>query len=66
MFGERPQSYPQHFAVVMVPEFTMMPVTSAIEPMRIANRLSEKTLYKWTMHSEDGSPSRRQMAFSPW
>lgn len=56
MFGDPPKQLPQHFAVVMVPEFTMMPVTSAIEPLRIANRLSEKTLYKWTMHSVDGQP----------
>jgi len=56
MFGEKPQELPQDFAFIMVPEFTMMPVTSAIEPLRIANRLSEKALYKWTMHSEDGKP----------
>ena len=56
MFGDPPKQLPQHFAVIMVPEFTMMPVTSAIEPLRIANRLSEKTLYKWTMHSVDGQP----------
>lgn len=56
MFGDKPPQLPQHFALVMVPEFTMMPVTSAIEPLRIANRLSEKTLYRWTMHSADGQP----------
>jgi transcriptional regulator GlxA family with amidase domain len=56
MFGDSPSKLPQHLAVVVVPEFTMMPVTSAIEPLRIANRLSEKTLYKWTMHSVDGQP----------
>ena len=56
MFGEKPQELPQNFVFVMVPEFTMMPVTSAIEPLRLANRLAEKTLYKWTMHSEDGKP----------
>ncbi len=32
----------------------MMPVTSAIEPLRIANRLSEKELYKWTIYSVNG------------
>jgi transcriptional regulator GlxA family with amidase domain len=56
MFGDKPRELPQHFALVLVPEFTMMPVTSAIEPLRIANRLSEKSLYKWTMHSLDGKP----------
>jgi AraC family transcriptional regulator, glycine betaine-responsive activator len=54
MFGDKPQEWPQCFAFIMVPEFTMMPVTSAIEPLRLANRTAEKTLYKWTMHSVDG------------
>ena len=56
MFGEKPHVLPQHFAFIMLPEFTMMPVTSAIEPLRIANRLSEKQLYSWTLHSVDGQP----------
>jgi AraC family transcriptional regulator, glycine betaine-responsive activator len=56
MFGDKPQEWPQSFAFIMVPEFTMMPVTSAIEPLRLANRTAEKTLYKWTMHSIDGKP----------
>lgn len=56
MFGDPPKQLPQHMAVVVVPEFTMMPMTSAIEPLRLANRMSEKTLYKWTMHSLDGQP----------
>ena len=56
MFGDKPKQLPQHFALIMVPEFTMMPVTSAIEPLRIANRLAEKNYAKWTMHSVDGKP----------
>ncbi len=54
MFGDKPKTFPQHVALVLVPEFTMMPVTAAIEPLRIANRLSEKELYRWTLHSVDG------------
>jgi AraC family transcriptional regulator, glycine betaine-responsive activator len=56
MFGEKPKSLPQSVALILVPEFTMMPVTSAIEPLRLANRLAEKQLYKWTLHSLDGQP----------
>lgn len=56
MFGDKPKELPEAFAFVMVPEFTMMPVTAAIEPLRLANRMSEKTLYRWTMHSLDGKP----------
>jgi AraC family transcriptional regulator, glycine betaine-responsive activator len=56
MFGEKPKELPQIVALILIPEFTMMPVTSVIEPLRIANRLSEKTLYRWTLHSLDGQP----------
>ncbi len=56
MFGQKPMSLPQSIALVLVPEFTMMPVTSAIEPLRLANRLADKQLYKWTLHSLDGQP----------
>ena len=56
MFGDKPKQLPHEFALILLPEFTMMPVTSAIEPMRIANRLAEKNLYKWSMHSVDGQP----------
>ena len=56
MFGDKAKSLPHSVALILLPEFTMMPVTSAIEPLRIANRLSEKALYKWSMHSVDGRP----------
>lgn len=56
MFGQKPANLPQSIALVLVPEFTMMPVTSAIEPLRLANRMADKQLYKWTLHSLDGQP----------
>ncbi len=56
MLGEKPKNLTQAVALVMVPEFTMMPVTSVIEPLRLANRLAEKPLYSWTLHSVDGQP----------
>ena len=56
MFGDKAKELPQTVALILVPEFTMMPVTSVIEPLRLANRLSEKTLYRWTIHSMDGQP----------
>lgn len=42
----------------------MMPVTAAIEPLRIANRLSEKQLYEWQMHSIDGEPVAASNGFT--
>jgi transcriptional regulator GlxA family with amidase domain len=56
MFGETPRELPQRFVFILVPEFSMMPVAAMVEPLRIANRLSERALYDWSMHSADGNP----------
>lgn len=54
MFGDPARDLPQSFAFLLVPEFSMMPVAAAIEPLRIANRLAEQSLYDWNMFSTDG------------
>jgi transcriptional regulator GlxA family with amidase domain len=56
MFGDKPRDLPMHIALILVPEFTLLPVTSVIDPLRLANRQSEKQLYSWSTHSIDGSP----------
>ena len=56
MFGDKSRDLPMPIALVLVPEFTLLPVTSVIDPLRLANRLSEKQLYSWSIHSSDGSP----------
>jgi transcriptional regulator GlxA family with amidase domain len=40
---------------LLVPRFTMLAFTSALEPLRMANRLSGQTLYRWRLLSCDGS-----------
>jgi transcriptional regulator GlxA family with amidase domain len=55
MFGEKPQELPHKVAFVLLPEFTLMPFTSAIEPLRLANRQSDVTLYEWSTHAVDGN-----------
>ena len=54
MFGDPPPEWPQEFAFVVVPEFSMIALTSAIEPLRHANQTTEKDLYRWGVHSENG------------
>jgi AraC family transcriptional regulator, glycine betaine-responsive activator len=49
---------PQRFAFVLVPNFSMIAFTSAIEPLRIANRLADRELYGWRIVSKDGGPVR--------
>lgn len=41
---------------LLVAQFAMMPFTSAIEPLRAANRLSGTELYRWRLYSVDGAP----------
>ena len=53
MFGDKPHELPQRVALIVVPEFTMMPVTAAVEPLRLANRHTERELYQWSLHSLD-------------
>ncbi|WP_020682373.1 GlxA family transcriptional regulator [Marinobacterium rhizophilum] len=49
---------------LLLPEYAMVSLLSAIEPLRIANRLAGKQLYRWQCLSEDGQvvPASNQMA----
>ncbi len=42
------------FVFMLLPKFSLMAFTSAIEPLRIANRLSGREVYQWRLASEDG------------
>ncbi len=56
MFGDLPAKLPQHIAFLLVPNFSMIAFTSAVEPLRLANRASGKELYRWHLFSTDGKP----------
>lgn len=43
-------------AFYLVPQFSMMAFTSALEPLRMANQLSGQPLYEWSLVSADGRP----------
>ncbi len=42
--------------LLIIPGVSMMCVASAIEPLRAANRLSGRELYRWVLASLDGGP----------
>ena len=44
----------QHFSFYLMPEFTHIAFSCALEPLRIANLVSGKPLYRWSLLSEDG------------
>lgn len=50
--------WPRSFGFVLVPEFSMMPFTAAIEPLRVANRMYGQEIYRWSTLSKDGAPVR--------
>ena len=42
------------FTFLLVPEFSMIAFTAAIEPLRAANRVSGRSLYSWRVATLDG------------
>ena len=47
---------PHTFGFLLPPRFSMMCFSSAIEPLRSANRLAGRELYRWHLYSADGEP----------
>lgn len=60
-------STPLHFVFLLVPRFSLIAFTSAVEPLRMANQLSGKALYRWSVVSLDGQPvtASNGLAFTP-
>jgi len=48
---------PTHVGFLLVPNFALLAYACAIEPLRAANLLSGKPLYRWSHISIDGQPS---------
>ena len=42
------------YVFLLLPNYSMIALSSAIEPLRVANRASGRTLYRWTLASMDG------------
>lgn len=51
--GDQP---PRRFVLVLMDQFTLLPFTSAVEVLRIANRLAGAKLYDYVYASKDGLP----------
>lgn len=56
MLGNAPRELPLTSAIVLIPNFSMIALTSAVEPMRMANRVSGRLLYDWRLITVDGEP----------
>jgi transcriptional regulator GlxA family with amidase domain len=49
-----PPSEAQRFGFFLTPKFSLLAFTSALEPLRAANRASARELYTWRVISKDG------------
>lgn len=47
---------PRQFIFVLLDNFTMLSFASALESLRIANRMADRKLYSWRLVSETGAP----------
>ncbi len=45
---------PQEFGFLLQPQFALMSFSSVLEPLRAANRLANRELYRWLVLSADG------------
>lgn len=48
----------QRFAFLLLDKFSLMAFASAVEPLRVANRMAGQDIFQWTLHSEDGQPAQ--------
>lgn len=47
---------PVHVTILLIPQFAMMAFSGAVEPLRVANRMSGRLLFTWEVLSVDGGP----------
>lgn len=45
-----------HVTILLIPQFAMMAFSGAVEPLRVANRMSGRRLFAWEILSVDGEP----------
>lgn len=56
MYRPHADASPEPVGFLLIPRFSMMAYVSAVEPLRVANRLSGRELFSWHAFSPDGGP----------
>ncbi|MCP4289338.1 MAG: GlxA family transcriptional regulator [Gammaproteobacteria bacterium] len=61
------KNHPFRFGFLLMPQYSMIAFSCAIEPLRMANRLSEKHLYEWPLITLDGKtvPASNGLIINP-
>jgi len=57
-------SPPSSFGFLVVPNFSMIAFAAAVDALRMANQLTDRTLYSWYSVSRDGRPVQASNGFS--
>jgi transcriptional regulator GlxA family with amidase domain len=53
----------RHLGFLLLPEFTLLAFSAAVDPLRIANQLAQKPLYRWVIFSlTQAHPSHHLLA----
>jgi len=47
---------PRDFYFLLLPKLTMLAFSSAVEPLRVANQVTNRELYRWYVMTETGQP----------
>ena len=55
--GALPKS---RYGFLTLPQYSMIALTNAVEPLRMANSISGQLAYEWSIVSLDGAPGSRQ------
>ncbi len=51
-----PSKSAKRFVFLLLPEYSLIAFSNAIETLRLANRMARKELYTWVLATEDGQP----------
>lgn len=55
---------PYEVAILVVPKYSQLSLSALVEPLRMANTVSGRSLYNWTLYSPDGGPVCSSSALS--
>ena len=51
-----PSSDPLSITLLVLPDTSLMTLAATVDPMRAANRVAAREIYRWEIVSLDGSP----------
>ena len=58
MSDENAKTKTEHFGFLQVPNYSMIAFSSALEPLRMANRNANREIYRWSIYTIDGLPEK--------